>query len=134
MAVTNKARRIWLLKQKFSARAESTRNFAGDYDAIHALLGVKTLSVPNCRWTTKALVMMRSRYSAVEHGELLDHLEKKLEAAFQRAKDRKAGREEARKQKPGRKPLITLPPLPELDPWLDVDVSQFTKEDDARDL
>jgi hypothetical protein len=118
MAITDKSRRLFHLKQRFLKTVESNRTFGNDFDTLSELFSIKSLSIPNCRWCTKALVEMRQRYSAVDHGHLLDHLQDKLDRAFQRSKDRAAGREEKKKNPPGRKPMVTLPALPKLnDVW-----------------
>jgi hypothetical protein len=122
------------MKQRLLAKAESTRTFAHDYDSLHALLAIRTLSIPNCRWCARSIAIIRSRYTATLHGQLLDNLDLKLSAAFTRAEDRAAGRKELRQKKRGPKPLTNLPPLPEADdPWSGIDTS-FLETDLADEL
>jgi hypothetical protein len=124
MGLTHKSKKLHLLKQKLTNQSPRLRTFATDYNALHAILATRTLSLPNCRFCSKAIAVLRSRYSAVEHGDLIDHLEAKLATSFQRVRDRAAGREAAKQKKRGPKPLVTLPPLPAIeDPWNAIDTS-----------
>jgi hypothetical protein len=126
VAITNKARRMYLWRKRFL----TSTKFSEQFDCLHGLLGSRLLSLPNCRWCAGAIMKMRTSWPALEVGELLDSLDKKCEASFKRAQDRATGRLVARQNKRGPKPMLTLPPLPpDLDPWADIDVAQFTNDD-----